>query len=329
MAQATSLTVLNTVTALGTDVQVGSNGYVTIKGAATSPDASNIREIVVTKSVAEQLQIDTVTFATLTAGADYNLSFKCFDTVSGNPVIVPVTVTATAATASVIAAQVVAAFNAFGSNLSVVASVSTNYAVFTAKAGFPAFLTAYYDSKMTLANTTAAIAGIGSGTSLQTKWSTSAGFYTAGIYAQSANIVATTYYSQVSITLLDGSQYAILVAESLTTAATPSIANYNDLLGTYGTITGLAAGYRVIGSALTTAMTAGALNSTTQVQTITGGTLASAVNLVGGDYLVSISTPVVSKVLGILSETTYVSSSTTALTSGSYLNAFMWRNLPA
>jgi hypothetical protein len=103
--------------------------------------------------------------------------------------------------------------------------------------------------------------------------------------------------------------------------------NYADLLGSYGTITGLQAGYRVAGAALTSAITAGALNSTTQVQTVTGA--LATVDVVGGDYLVSVSTPVISKVLGVLSNTTYVSSNTTALTSGSTLNVFRWRNLPA
>jgi len=245
MAQATSLTVLSSVTALGADVTVGTNGYVNISGAPAFK-ARSLSNITITTSVAEQLQIDTVTFATLTSGADYNLSFKCFDTVSGNPVIVPVTVTATAATAAVIAAQVVAAFNAFGSNLSVVASVSTDYAVFTAKTGFPAFLTAYYDSKMTVALSTAAIAGVGKGSALQTKWNTSAGFYTAGIYAQSANIVATTFYTQVMFTLASGAEVNLLVAESTTVAATPTITNYYSLCGAYGSIGSLQKGYRAV-----------------------------------------------------------------------------------
>lgn len=326
MAQATSLTVLNTVTALGVDVQVNSNGYVVIKGAASSPDAGNIREVSIQKSVAEVLQVDTITVVSASATVDTVLSFECRDTVNGNYIIVPVIVPAGSTDTTVTATLIAAAFNAFSSTLSVVATTSTNTVIFTAKTGFPIFLTTYYDAKMTLANTTAGVVGVGSGTSLQTKWSTSAGFYTAGIYAQSANIVATTFYTQVAITLIDGSQYAILVAENLTTAATPNIANYNDLLGTYGTITGLAAGYRVIGALMATA-TAGAI--TAAVQTLTSGTLGSSQQALAGDYIVSVSTPVVHKIVGTLTETTYLASTTTALTSGSAVNIFKWRNIPA
>lgn len=325
MAQATSLTVLNTVTALGTDVQVNSNGYVVVKGAANSPDAGNIKELSITPSVAEVLQVDTITVNSASATVDTVLSFECRDTVNGNYIIVPVVVPAGSTDTTVTATLIAAAFNAFSSTLSVVATSSTNTVIFTAKTGFPIFLTTYYDAKMTLA-TTRGYVGVGSGTSLQTKWNTSAGFYTAGIYAQSANIVATTFYTQVAITLIDGSQYAILVAENLTTAATPNIANYNDLLGTYGTITGLAAGYRVTGALMATA-TAGAI--TAAVQTLTSGTLGSSQQALAGDYIVSVSTPVVHKIVGTLTETTYLASTTTALTSGSAVNIFKWRNIPA
>lgn len=325
MAQATSLTVLNTVTALGTDVQVNSNGYVVVKGAANSPDAGNIKELSITPSVAEVLQVDTITVNSASATVDTVLSFECRDTVNGNYIIVPVVVPAGSTDTTVTATLIAAAFNAFSSTLSVVATSSTNTVIFTAKTGFPIFLTTYYDAKMTLA-TTRGYVGVGSGTSLQTKWNTSAGFYTAGIYAQSANIVATTFYTQVAITLIDGSQYAILVAENLTTAATPNIANYNDLLGTYGTITGLAAGYRVTGALMATAI-AGAI--TAAVQTLTSGTLGSSQQALAGDYIVSVSTPVVHKIVGTLTETTYLASTTTALTSGSAVNIFKWRNIPA
>jgi hypothetical protein len=94
--------------------------------------------------------------------------------------------------------------------------------------------------------------------------------------------------------------------------------------GTYGTITGLSSGYRVVGALMTG--TAGALSGVTQ--TVTSGTLASASDVVAGDYIVSVTTPVVAKVISVASDTTFLSSSTTALTSTSTLNLFKWRALP-
>jgi len=345
-----AIKVLNTVTALGTDVSVGSDGIVNIASVATV-DAYNVRNVTITAPQAEVAGVITITPTSATS-AVYTFYINGFSKSTGLPKVVLVSFTsAAAATATTISTQAKAIINA-DTDFSV-AATGTATIVLTGATGFPFFTTggtsAVVDSyssagatdiftNLSAANGTAGKAAKGTVAALQAKYA----YATSGnalTYSDLANLTAGYYYTEVVIDYIStnysgsgafkgeiSTLEAVVLVKFDTAATTASTTNYADLLGSYGTITGLAAGYRVVGSALTSAITAGALNSTTQVQTVTGA--LATVDVVGGDYLVSISTPVISKVLGLLSNTTYVSSNTTVLTSGSFLNLFKWRNLP-
>jgi hypothetical protein len=345
-----AIKVLNSVTALGTDVSVGSDGILNIASVA-SVDAYNVRNVSITAPQAETAGVITIT-PTSADNTVYTFYINAFSKSTGLPKVKLVSFTSAAsASATLISNQARAIINA-DTDLSV-AATGTATIVLTGTTGFPFFVvggtSANIDSyssagattiftNLSAANGTAGIAAKGTVALLQSKYA----YATSGnalTYSDLGNLTAGYYYTEVVIdyisTTYSGSGafkgeistlQAVVLVKFDTGATTASTANYSDLLGSYGTITGLAAGYRVAGSALTSAITAGALNSTTQVQTVTGA--LSSVDVVGGDYLVSVSTPVISKVLGVLSNTTYVSSNTTALTSGSTLNLFKWRALP-
>jgi len=360
-----AIKVLNSVTTLGTDVSVSSDGIVNVASVATV-DAYNVRNVSVTVPQAEVSGVVTVTPQAFNLTV-YSFYINAFSMSTGLPKVVNVSfVSSSGADATSISNQARAIINA-DSDLSVIAS-GTATIVLTAKPTQPFFVvggtTANIDS-YSGASSTIIFSGVNSGGStvtileaantgganiagkavrgsvayLQNKYAYSASGNALN-YNELALLTSGYYYTEVVISYISTTPSgsgafkgeistldAVVLVRFDTAATTPSTANYNDLLGTYGTVTGLAAGYRVTGAALTSAITAGALNSTTQVQTVTGA--LATVDVVGGDYLVSVSTPVVSKVLGVLSNTTYVSSNTTALTSGSTLNVFRWRNLPA
>jgi hypothetical protein len=362
-----AIKVLNSVTTLGTDVSVSSDGIVNVASVATV-DAYDVRNVSVTVPQAEVSGVVTVTPQVFNLTV-YSFYINAFSMSTGLPKVVNVSfVSSSGADATSISNQARAIINA-DSDLSVIAS-GTATIVLTAKPTQPFFVvggtTANIDS-YSGASSTIIFSGVNSGGSTVTilEAANTGGANIAGKavrgsvaylqnkYAYSANGNALNYnelalltsgffYTEVVISYISttpsGSgafkgEISTLEAVVLVRANTDgsssvfTTTNYADLLGSYGTVTGLAAGYRVTGAALTSAITAGALNSTTQVQTVTGA--LATVDVVGGDYLVSVSTPVVSKVLGVLSNTTYVSSNTTALTSGSTLNVFRWRNLPA
>lgn len=346
-----AIKVLNTVTALGTDVSVGSDGIVNIASVATV-DAYNVRNVTITAPQAEVAGVITITpNPGTTASNPYSFYINGFSKSTGLPKVVLVSfLSASTSTATSVTTQAKAIINA-DTDFSV-AATGTATIVLTGTAGFPFFVvggslatvdsyssaSATITTYMDAVNGTAGKAAKGTVAALQAKYA----YATSGnalTYSDLANLTAGYYYTEVVIDYIStnysgsgafkgeiSTLEAVVLVKFDTAATTASTTNYADLLGSYGTITGLAAGYRVVGSALTSAITAGALNSTTQVQTVTGA--LATVDVVGGDYLVSISTPVISKVLGLLSNTTYVSSNTTVLTSGSFLNLFKWRNLP-
>jgi len=306
-----AIKVLNTVTALGTDVSVGSDGIVNIASVETV-DAYNVRGVSVIAPQAEVSGVVTVTPQAFNLTA-YSFYINAFSMSTGLPKVVNVSfVSSSGASATSISNQARAIINA-DSDLSVIASGDATI-VLTAKPTQPFFVvggTAANIDSYSGAPSTIIFSGVNSGGSTVT-------------ILEAANTGGANIAGKAVSTL----EAVVLVrANTDGSSSVFTTANYADLLGSYGTITGLSAGYRVEGAALTSAITAGALNSTTQVQTVTGA--LATVDVVGGDYLVSVSTPVVSKVLGVLSNTTYVSSNTTALTSGSRLNVFRWRNLPA
>ena len=313
----TLLNVLNTVTALGTDVSVDANGYLNLQGTPAFK-ASSIDSITITPKASEQLQITTVT-PTAVNDAIYSLPFVYTDANSGMIESVPLIVTSDS-TASAI--EICDAFRALiTGNTALNNIVSVNAAgsatlVLTAKAGFPIFSVATSDAKLAVVTGTLGITSVGTGTALIAQYPSTAGYYNAGGFNAAASIVATNNYTQVLVTSTTGSSAEILVNFAA--------ANYNDLFGTYGTITGLKAGYRVTGGLITG--TASTLSG--QTQTVTSGVLATTDGILPGDFLVSVTTPVISRVVSVLSDTTYVSSNATVLTSASTINGFKWRALP-
>jgi len=331
MALTSSFKVLNTVTALGVDIYVDSNGIV--QGLQNPVNANQTTKVIVTPKVTQVLQVATFLVATGTANANYTVTIHTFNAVSGVPMTIPVTYANGVSTnTTTIATALAAAINAACVGTSFVATTSTATIILTAVSPLttPADDFAIFpiptstDAKLTIYacdgsnGSTIGVQGVGYGTQLAAKYlATTAMPPYAGGWGDASLITTTNNYTQVSITDSVNGQSVLIVNEAAT--------NFNDLLGVYGTITGLAAGYRVTGSLMTTA-TAGAI--TAAVQILTNGTLGSTVGAQSGDYIVSISTPVIQKISGVLTETTYLASTTTALTSGSSVNIFKWRNIP-
>ena len=343
-----AIKVLNTVTALGTDVSVGSDGIVNIASVATV-DAYNVRNVTITAPQAEVAGVITIT-PTSADNAIYTFYVNGFSKSTGLPKVVNVSFkSAATATATTISTQAKAIINA-DTDFSV-AATGTATIVLTGATGFPFFTTrgtsAVVDSyssagattiftNLSAANGTAGKAAKGTVALLQNKYA----YATSGnalTYSDLANLTAGYYYTEVVIdyiiTNYSGSGAfkgeistleAVVLVKFDTAATTASTTNYADLLGSYGTITGLAAGYRVVGALITG--TAGTLSGATQ--TVTSGVLATTDGILPGDFLVSVTTPVISRVISVLTNTTYVSSNTTVLTSASTINGFKWRNLP-
>ena len=313
----TLLNVLNTVTALGTDASVDANGYLNLQGTPAFK-ASSIDSMTITPYAAEVAQVSTVTIATVTSNALYSLSLICSDVNSGMITSVPLTVTSDSTAANTeIAAAFAAAINSMP-ELSVTATSGATLVV-TAKAGFPTFTLSTTDSKMTI-STSAGTVGVGSGTSLIGLYPSTAGYFNAGGFTAASSIVATNNYTQVLISSTTGGSAVILVNVAAT--------NFPSLLGTFGTLTGLKAGYRVTGSAITG--TAG--TNTSNVQTMTSGVLGTE-DVVAGDYIVgdagsvALNNTLVRKVISTLSQTTFLTTTATAIT-GSSFSVFKWRALP-
>jgi len=353
-----AIKVLNTVTALGTDVSVGSDGIVNIASVETV-DAYIVRGVSVTVPRTEVSGVVVVT-PTAADNLPYTFYINAFSMTTGLPKVINVSFNSGAgATATSIANQARAIINA-DTDLSVVASGTTTL-ILTAKPTQPFFVVggalgnvdSY--SNLPLSSTTpiatniAATNNTGSGgvngrsvrgsvAYLQNKYAYAA----AGNALTQSELALLTpgfFYTEVVIdyisTTPSGSgafkgeistlQAVVLVrANSDGSSSVFTTTNYADLLGSYGTITGLSAGYRVEGALITG--TAGALSG--QTQTVTSGVLATTDGIISGDFLVSVTTPVVSRVISVLSNTTYVSSNATALTSASTINGFKWRPLP-
>lgn len=314
----TLLNVLNTVTALGTDAYVGSNGFLNLQGSPAFK-ATSIDSMTITPYVAETPQQTTVTIATDSPNALFSLSLVCSDVNSGMVSSVPLTVTSDSSTS---ATEICNAFRAAINSmpeLSVTAS-GTSTLIVTAKAGFPIFTLSTTDAKMTIVTGTTGIVGTGSGTSLIAKYPSTAGYYNAGGFNAAASIVATNNYTQVLVTSSTGGSAVILVNFAAT--------EYPSLLGTFGTLTGLQAGYRVTGVAITG--TAG--TNTSNVQTMASGVLGTE-DVVAGDYIVgdsgsiALNNTLVRKVISTLSQTTFLTTTATAIT-GTSFSVFKWRALP-
>ena len=309
----TLLNVLNTVTTLGTDARVDANGYLNLQGTPAFK-ASSIDSVVITPYAAEVAQASTVTFATVTSNALYSLSLICSDVNSGMITSVPLTVTSDSTAANTeISAAFAAAINSMP-ELSVTATSGATLVV-TAKAGFPTFTLSTTDSKMTIA-TSAGTVGVGTGTSLINQYPSTAGYFNAGGFTAASSIVATNNYTQVLVTSTTGGSAVILVKYDAT--------NVGDLLGTYGTLTALKAGYRAILSAPAT--TTAAVTITTGAIALSGGSVTFATLAAqGGDFIVIGSD--ITQIVVMSTATAGIGTLTTAVSAATFKFA-AWRNLP-
>ena len=308
----TLLNVLNTVTALGTDAYVGSNGYLNLQGSPAFK-ATSIDSMTITPYVAEVAQVSTVTISTVTSNSLYTMSLICSDVNSGMIASVPLTVTSdSTATNTEIAAAFAAAISSMP-ELSVTATSSTTLVV-TAKAGFPIFTLATSDAKLSI-STSAGTVGVGTGTSLIDKYPSTAGYYNAGGFAAASAIVATNTYTEVLISSTTGSSAVILVKSDA--------ANYADLLGAYGTLTGLKAGYRVVMNPSAQQPT-GNLTIASYIATAATANQLAIFGVESGDYLVR--GTAFAKISGVATSATAVTNVETA-GAGTYFIAY-WRALP-
>ena len=342
-----AIKVLNTVTALGTDVSVGTDGIVNIASVATV-DAYNVRNVSINLPAAEVPGVITIT-PTAANSTVYTFYVNGFSKSTGLPKVVNVSFTsAAAATATTISTQAKAIINA-DTDFSV-AATGTATIVLTGATGFPFFTTggtsAVVDSyssvtatiftNLSAANGTAGVAAKGTVALLQNKYA----YATSGnalTYSDLANLTAGYYYTEVVIDYIStnysgsgafkgeiSTLEAVVLVKFDTAATTPSTTNYADLLGSYGTITGLAAGYRVVVSSPAT---------TTAAVTITTGAIALASGAVTfatlgsrpGDYIVIGSD--ITTITGITGLTAGYGTLTTAASAATFKYA-AWRNLP-
>jgi hypothetical protein len=311
----TLLNVLNTVAPLGADAFVDANGFLNLQGTPAFK-TSSIDSVTITPYVAEVAQASTVTISTVSNNAVYSLSLICNDVNSGMITSVPLTVTSdSTATNTEIATAFAAAINGMP-ELSVTAAVSMSALVVTAKAGFPIFTLTTSDSKLSI-STSAGTVGVGTGTSLIGTYPSTAGYFNAGGFTAAASIVATNNYTQVLVSSTTGSSAVILINVGATAA------NVASLIGTYGTLTGLKNGYRVIIPASASQPTGNISISSYVATAATAGQLA-LFQLQSGDFIVSGTS--VAKIGGVATAATAVTSLET-LSSATYTIAY-WRNLP-
>ena len=345
-----AIKVLNSVTALGTDVSVGSDGIVNIASVETV-DAYNLRGVSVTVPQTEVLGVVTITptAASLTV---YNFYINAFSLSTGLPKVLNVSFTsASGADATTISNQARAIINA-DTDLSVIAS-GTATIVLTAKVSQPFFvvggLLANVDSyssasattiatNLSAANGTAGRAVRGSVAYLQNKYAYSANGNALN-YNELALLTSGFFYTEVVISYItttpSGSgafkgeistlEAVVLVkANSDGSSSVFTTTNYADLLGSYGTIPALAAGYRAVISAPAT--TTAAVTVTTGAIALSGGAATFAtLGAQSGDYIV-IGTDITA-ITGITGLTAGFGTLTTAAAAAVFKFS-AWRNLP-
>jgi hypothetical protein len=345
-----AIKVLNSVTALGTDVSVGSNGIVNIASVETV-DAYNLRGVSVTVPQTEVLGVVTIT-PTAAPLTEYNFYINAFSLSTGLPKVLNVSFTsASGADATTISNQARAIINA-DTDLSVIAS-GTATIVLTAKVSQPFFvvggLLANIDSyssasattiatNLSAANGTAGRAVRGSVAYLQNKYAYSANGNALN-YNELALLTSGFFYTEVVISYItttpSGSgafkgeistlEAVVLVkANSDGSSSVFTTTNYADLLGSYGTIPALAAGYRAVISAPAT--TTAAVTVTTGAIALSGGAATFAtLGAQSGDYIV-IGTDITA-ITGITGLTAGFGTLTTAA-SAAVFKFSAWRNLP-
>lgn len=344
-----AIKVLNTVTALGTDVSVGSDGIVNIASVETV-DAYNVRGVSVTVPQTEQLGVVTIT-PTAANNTVYTFYVNAFSMTTGLPKVVNVSFTSAAsADATTISNQARAIINA-DTDLSVIAS-GTSTIVLTAKATQPFFVvggtTASIDSyssagattiftNLSAANGTVGRAVRGSVAYLQNKYAYAAAGNALN-YNELALLTSGFFYTEVVISYItttpSGSgafkgeistlEAVVLVRANSDGSSTFTTTNYADLLGSYGTIPALSAGYRAVISAPAT--TTAAVTVTTGAIALSGGAATFAtLGAQSGDYIVIGSD--ITAITGITGLNAGFGTLTTAVSAATFKFS-AWRNLP-
>lgn len=314
MATLTNLGVLNTVTTLGADAFVDSNGFLQVAGFPAIK-ARQITGVEILPAVSEVLQVTNVAVSTVTANAVYSLNLLVQNTT--NSTYLPLTVTVTSASstsATAIATQFRDAINSY-TGISVTASLSGADLRVTAKTGFAVFRLTTTDAKLTVSSITAGVVGRGLGSQLLGEYVDLNGFFNAGGFASVASIEAASSYTQVNIYAPVGN-ITLLVKQGVT--------NFNDLLGSYGTLTALKAGFRAVLSAPAT--TTAAVTITTGAIALSGGsTTFATLEARAGDWIAIGSD--ITRITGITGLTAGFGTLTTAVGAATFKFAG-WRNLP-
>lgn len=344
-----SVKVLNTVTALGTDVSVDSNGILNMAGVATT-EAYNLRGVTINTPVAPQAGVITITPTSANSTA-YFFVVNGFSKATNLPKTITVSFTsAAAATADTITAQAKAIINA-DSDFTV-AATGTSTIVLTSATGF--------SPEFSVGGAIASITSLGSASATTINTNLSAANGTAGViaagtpailrekygynsntnsmtYSDMANLTTGYYYTEVIIDYI-GTSYTgssafkgeistnqtVIFVRFDTGATTPSTTNYADLLGTFGTVTALAAGYRAVLSSPAT--TTAAVTVTSGAITLAGGAVTFAtLGAQSGDYIVIGSD--ITKITGITGAAAGFGTLTTAASAATFKFA-SWRNLP-
>ena len=315
MATLTNLGVLNTVTNLGADAFVDSNGFLQVAGFPAIK-ASEITGVDILPAVSEVLQVTNVAVSTVTANAVYSLNLLVQNTT--NSTYLPLTVTVTSASstsATAIATQFRDAINSY-TGISVTASLSGADLRVTAKTGFAVFRLTTTDAKLTVSSITAGVVGRGLGSQLLAEYVDLNGFFNAGGFADVSKIEAASSYTEVDIYSPKGN-ITLLVKEGVT--------NFNDLLGSYGTLTGLNAGYRVsIAAASANASVANGV--ITIVTDVFYGNTDTNIGLQAGDIVAigGVGYPIASILTGTTAATYGIPNDASSATT----KYAKWRNLP-
>lgn len=354
-----TIKLLSTVTALGTDVAVGTDGLINVAGGVSFP-ARAITDVTINTSYAETAGVITIT-PTVSDSTTYTWYINGYSRSTGLPktMIVSVT-TAVGTSATLYGNQVRTVINA-DTDFSV-AATGTSTIILTGKTGFPYFVvggalasltsvgsaTATVSTGMSANNGTAGVIAQGTGALLQAKYGYSANS-NALDFDNLSSMVATSYYTEVIISYLDNNigngvfnqttatkQAVVLVlygtsAQGANTFSSSTTANYSDLFGTYGTITGLAAGYAVTISAPATT-TAVITTATGAIALAGGSTTFASLGSQSGDYVyiaadTTTNTGSVAKVLSLTAKDAGLTDVLTTV-AGAIFKYAKWRSLP-
>jgi len=361
--QINSLSVLNTVTALGADLNVSTDGNTYITGIPEAIPTYGINNVVINTPVAAVAGVVTVT-PTAAASSTYAITVSGWDTTSGSPISIPLSyptaasgdtatticdawraqlalvrnfsVTATG-TATLILTGATTSANGTTPYVTLEVGGTTNSVSSASSSGGAVTLV----TNISATRTTQSVVGVGLAATLVTKYPPNTQS-TATNYADISNLTSGYYYTEVIVSYsktvpssaftntVDTCQAVILVKFD-TGVTTASTTNYYDLLGTYGTITGLAAGdkYTITLAATTTA----AVTVTTGAIALASGAVTFAtLGAQSGDILVintgtAFSTFATTSITGITGLTAAFGSYTTAVSAEAFKHVAI-RSLP-